>query len=139
MNSEKKMEAVEFARRAQTACLTTVHGDMPQARMMEVAKMEDDFTVWFTTSACSNKIKQIKENPNACVVFYQDAVDLKILGKAEIIDDKAVKDALYNPKWDRHYQNGGKDDPEYAVIKINPVKAEYRDMQKYGLIPENVV
>ena len=135
MDSETKTEALEFARSVPAAALGTIYKNSPQIRMMEVARFDDDFTVWFTTARSSNKVQQIGENPNACVLFYSEAADMKILGKAEIITDKAMKDGLYKDKWDRHYTDGGKDDPEYTVVKITPDAVEYRDMKKYGLMP----
>jgi general stress protein 26 len=139
MSSEKLQEALRFARKVETACLATVDAKAPWARMMEVAKVDDDLTVWFTTSAASNKIRQVADNPEACVVFFQGVNDLIVRGKAEIVTDKAVKDGLYKTKWDRHYPNGGKDDPDYAVMKVVPIQAEFRDFEKYGLNPERVV
>ncbi|MHC4660867.1 MAG: pyridoxamine 5'-phosphate oxidase family protein [Planctomycetota bacterium] len=135
----KKSEALEFARKVSVASLGTVDGDVPHIRMMETAKTDDDFTVWFSTAASSNKIRQLSENPNACVVFYEGVSDLRVFGKAEIVTDRAVKDALYQDKWDVHYKNGGKDDPEYSVIKVTPEKAEYRHFEKYGFVPEDVL
>ena len=72
------------------------------------------------------------------MLIWVGARDLRVFGHSEIVEDKSEKDALYQDKWDRHYPNGGKDDPDYAVIKIKPIKVEYRDMQKYGNYPEVV-
>jgi general stress protein 26 len=139
VSEDKRKEALAFARSVVAASLGTVDGDVPHVRIMQVARVDDDFTVWFSSSASASKMRQIAENPNVCVVFWREATDLKVMGKAEIVADKAAKDALYRPEWDRHYPNGGRDDPNYGVIRVTAATAEFRDMRKYGLAPVNVL
>jgi len=136
---DKKTESLEFARSVENVSLGTVESNQPHIRIMEVARIDNDFCVWFTTSASSKKIGQVRRNPNVCIVFNSGFRDLKIIGKAEIIEDKDAKHELYKEKWDRYYPKGGKNDPDYAVIKITPDLVEYRDMEKYGLTPKKVI
>ena len=139
MDDQIKTEALDFARNSGVAALATTEKNVPFVRMMEVARLEDDFHIWFSTATSSTKMRQVKENPESCVVFYTGMCDLRIFGKAEIVTDKQQKDDLYRDKWDVHYKNGGKEDPEYSVIRITPEKVEYRNMEKYGLEPRDIL
>ena len=139
MSENKKTEALDFAKSIENCLLATVDGSLPSVRAMEVARLDDDFTVWFTTAASSGKVAQVKENPGTCVYFWRGLEDLRVFGRSEVVADKALKDSIYKDKWDRHYPNGGKDDPEYTVIRVAPEKAEYRNMEKYGMWPEQIL
>lgn len=119
--------ACEFVKSNPVSHLATVDNDKPDIRVMYCPRIDEDLTVWFSTSAASNKARQIMSNPEIAVEFYADGKMLKILGSAEVLNDQATKDELWEEDWTRYWPNG-REDPDYCVIKITPVAAAWQDM-----------
>jgi len=131
MSEELNKEAVEFARAHPTSHLATVEGNAPVVRAMHAFRIDDDLTVWFACGASSNKVRQIRANPNAAVSFYESGQDLVVSGAAEIVADAETKAAVWQDDWKQFFPQG-KDDPEYCVLKVRATKALYRNMEKHG-------
>lgn len=74
---------------------------------------------WFSTGTSGTKIRHFKSNEKAGVTFYNGGDSVTLTGEMEIVENKTVKDELWN-LWneflERHFPNGGKDDPEYCII-----------------------
>lgn len=135
--SSKKEEAIEFARQNPISQLVTIKDGFPYSRIMYAAKIEDDLTIWFATSESSRKISHIRENSNSCVTFHKEGKYLRITGRAEIFSDMESKKTIWKDDWTRYWKLGI-DDPDYIVIKIKPVDAEYYDTEK-DMSPEKLV
>lgn len=75
-------------------------------------------TIYFSTGSSSNKIRQYRENEKAGVTFYYGGDSVTLLGKMTIVKDKETKDCMYQNWMDKHFADGGKNDPEYAVLKF---------------------
>jgi general stress protein 26 len=135
--SDAKKEAMEFLKTHNVALLTTVDGDTPYSRVMMTPKIDEDFSLWFTTSKQSNKIKHIVNNPKTCTTFHEGSKWVRILGKAEVVKDVKAKHALWQDEW-KQYFPAGADDPDYAVIKVTPNDIEYNDIEK-GMTPQKIL
>lgn len=76
---------------------------------------------WFSTGASGTKVRHFKNNGKAGVTFYSGGDSVTLTGEMEIVSDKSVKDGLWE-KWskflEKNFSNGGKDDPEYCVIRF---------------------
>lgn len=104
--------------------LVTVDEDgKPHARQMAPFKPEADWTIWLGTFPTSRKVKQIKNNPNV-VVFYYDTKGMSyvsVAGKASIVDDPELKAKYWVEGWKRYYPDR---DKQYVLIKVTPEKLE---------------
>ena len=80
-------------------------------------------TIYFSTSTSSKKIAHYKNNSKAGVTFFDKHDSVTLIGKMTIINDKVEKDALWQDWMTRHYPNGGKNDPEYGIIRFDAVEA----------------
>ncbi|MCX6647241.1 MAG: pyridoxamine 5'-phosphate oxidase family protein [bacterium] len=127
MTEDIKKSACDFAKSNPTSHLATIENNKPHIRVMYCPRIDDDLTVWFTTSAASNKVRQIMANPDVALEFFDGGKTLKITGTAIILNDQAIKDELWEEDWTRYFKNG-KEDPDYCIIKVKPVTAEYLDM-----------
>ena len=57
------------------ASLVTIDSNgMPRVRPVGVAPVEDDLVFWIGTRRASRKVKQIRENPNAALLFNFDDI-----------------------------------------------------------------
>ena len=138
MAEELRTSALEFIRAHRDVHLATVEGDRPHVRVMEVARTEDDFTIWFACGKSSAKVQQIGQCPNVAVSAYGDHKDLVVEGRAEVLDDQPTRREMWRDEW-KTYFPGGPDDPEYCFIKVTAEAARYRDLKETGFEAVNVL
>lgn len=86
---------------------------------------DDDFLVYLSTNLSSAKLRQIEANPAACVCFSKpkEFQSLMLAGRMEVVVDKEVKKALWQKGWEVYYPTGP-EDPDFAVLRLLPVKAK---------------
>ena len=129
MNDELRKHALEFMRQRVMCHLATTDGAQPWIRVMQTAQVDDDFTIWFATYSGSRKVRQIVANPRVALSYWADGTDLRILGRAERIEDSATLAEMWRDEWQKFFPRG-KDDPGYGVIKVRPEMVEYRDLER---------
>ena len=109
---------------ARSRTLITVDEDgKPQARTISVFPLEDDMVIWLGTSTRSRKVKQIKNNPNV-MVFYYDTKGhsyVSIAGQARLVNDPKKKAHYWKKSWTRYYPDPEKD---YILIEVTPERLE---------------
>jgi general stress protein 26 len=124
---------------ADTAYMATLNTDgFPQVRAMLNLRFAGQFPgltgfmktyaqgfeTYFTTNTSSKKMQQIQAN-GACSVYYNVGYNgVTLIGSVSIVNDPAVKDALWQDGWELYYPQGQKD-PDYAVLKFTPKKLEF--------------
>lgn len=77
--------------------------------------------LWFSTSASGTKVRHFTHNKKSGVTFYSGGDSVTLTGEMEIVNDKSVKDRLWEKHGtvlEKHFSNGGKNDPEYCVIRF---------------------
>jgi general stress protein 26 len=142
MTQEHSKETMlELLETAEPACLVTVDpAGYPHARAVFnlhnrsqwpdlvgfLSPQAAGFTIYFATNTSSTKVSHVRANPKACA-YYCDPKEyrgLMVQGTLEIIDDPAVKRALWQDWWTKYY-GGGVDAPDYTVLRLRPVLAKY--------------
>ena len=85
---------------------------------------QDDFLIYITTCASSDKIREVRANPKACVYYCipPQFHGLLLEGLAEVVEDPALRRALWQPDWEKFW-TGGPEDPDYIVIRLRPRRA----------------
>jgi general stress protein 26 len=128
---------LELMDEAEVVYLATVSGAAPRIRIVANLRRRDvypatagfcrkaGFKVYFATSASSGKIREIRENPAVAAYYAIPAMSRAVMlsGRAEIVTDSCVKKALWSEKWRSHWP-GGVDDPNFAVLRLTPTRAE---------------
>jgi len=111
----------------------TVDGDgKPCAREMSPFPPEDNWVIWLGTFPTSRKVKQIKNNPNV-VVFYYDTKGMSyvsVSGKATLVNDHDLKEIYWKEGWKRFYPDR---DKNYILIEVTPERLEVCSF-KYDLL-----
>jgi general stress protein 26 len=111
----------------------TVDGDgKPSAREMSPFPPEDNWVIWLGTFPTSRKVKQIKNNPNV-VVFYYDTKGMSyvsVSGKATLVNDPDLKAKYWKEGWKRFYPDR---DTQYILIELTPERLEVCSF-KYDLL-----
>ena len=103
--------------------VTVDENGKPQARIMSPFPPEENMVIWLGTNPRSRKVKQIKNNPNV-MVFYYDTKGLSyvsVAGQARIVNDPEKRAHYWKEGWTRYYP-----DPEndYTLIEVTPERLE---------------
>ena len=81
---------------------------------------------WFTTNTSSMRVSQYRENPKACIYFYDKRFfrGVMLQGTMEVLEDIASKEMIWQPD-DTMYYPGGVTDPDYCVIRFTAERGRY--------------
>ncbi|WP_317174019.1 pyridoxamine 5'-phosphate oxidase family protein [Mucilaginibacter myungsuensis] len=124
----------ELAEKAESCFfLTNIKTGLPSnSRPMSPQKIDDDGTLWFLSANDSRKNADIAKDPMVQMFFQASAHSgfLDVYGIAEITEDKAIIDELWDPLL-KVWFTEGKDDPRISVIKVSPTQGYYWD-NKHG-------
>ena len=104
----------------------------PQARTMSPFPPEDNWVIWLGTFPTSRKVKQIQNNPNV-VVFYYDTKGMSyvsVSGKARLVNDPDLKAKYWKSGWKQFYPDR---ETQYILIEVTPVRLEVCSF-KYDLL-----
>lgn len=97
------------------------------ARPMEVAHLDKDCRVWFFTSVKSPKVGEIRQDDHVLLTFQKDHRKyLTLTGKADIVTDRTRIEALWKESY-RSWFPDGVADPDLALVKVIPERAEFWD------------
>ena len=110
------------------AMLTTraLNGDL-RSRPMALGRADEDGTLWFVTSLDSRKVDEIRRHSEVNLAFQGGGRFLSLSGRAEILDDHDLIDALWSEAWGQWFPEG-RDDPELRVLRIEGRRGEFWDM-----------
>jgi general stress protein 26 len=121
--------------RFDTAMLVThtAGGDL-RARPMAIALVEENCRVWFFTSVSSGKVHEIETDTHVNVVCQKERdIYLSLSGTATLRRDRAKIDELWKEVYKVWFPNG-KDDPELALVSVEPEEGEYWDQEGFKKI-----
>lgn len=87
-------------------------------------KHRDDFLVYILTNTSSNKVRQVAANPAGSIYYCCPAKfhGLMLEGFIEVVEDDNFKRGFWQPGWERYYA-GGPEDPDYALLRLRPLRA----------------
>lgn len=112
---------------------TNIKTGLPiSVRPMAVLEVDDAGNLWFMSMKSSIKNKEIVADPFTHLLFQDSKHSgfLNIYGISEIVTDQQKIDDLWKPILKVWFQ-GGKDDLEISLIKVEPTSVYYWD-NKHG-------
>lgn len=107
------------------AMLTTISEEGLVSRPMKTQDVEFDGDLWFLSKKDTAKYDELQHHPQVNVA-YVDKSYVSIRGKAEILNDRAKIEELWNPMYEKMLETTA-DDPDLILIKVNAEAAEYWD------------
>ena len=118
--------AAEVMQAARYCTFVTVDEEgQPRARVVDPFAPEKDMIVWMATKATTRKVAQIRKNPRATLLCFDEAKKgyMTLLGTATVVDDPAEKARRWKPEWKDFYddENRGQD---YVLIRLKPSRLE---------------
>lgn len=95
----------------------------PHVREMDPFAPEEGMVIWFGTSPNTRKVKQIQNNPNVAVYYYDTKTMsyVSINGKAELVNSPGEKTKHWKEYWKSYYPDRDKD---MILIKVIPERLE---------------
>jgi general stress protein 26 len=101
------------------------------SRPMAIQEMQPDGSLWILTNLDGNSIEQIKKHPNVGLSFSDNgnSTYVSVSATAKGIPAKDQPEMLNKlwSDWMNAWFPNGKDDPNIAMIRMQPVRAEYWD------------
>ncbi len=81
--------------------------------------------IWFATSAASKKCRDVEADPRCALALFdaQDGTTLSISGKGEVLRDRNLALALWDPSWTRWFP-GGPGQRGLALLRVIPEHVE---------------
>jgi len=94
--------------------------------MLKPRKRDGIKYIYFSTNTSSMRVAQFRENPKACVYFYDKRFfrGVMLVGTVEVLEDSEHKEMLWEIG-DKMYYPKGVTDPDYCVLKFTAIKGRY--------------
>lgn len=113
----------------ETALLTTRGADGHlRCRPMAMRQAVRGEEIWFATSAASTKCKDLEADPRCALAFFdaEDGTTVSISGRGEVLRDRKLALALWDPSWSRWFP-GGPAQKGIALVRVIPEQVERHD------------
>lgn len=122
---------------AEGICMFTTFTETRPApsRPMALQGVEDDGSLYFFSAASSDKNKEIATDPAVQLFFCKEGSSeyLSIYGKATVSRDRAKIEKYWN-SFIKVWFQGGKDDPDLTVVRIQPEDIYYWDTKNNRMV-----
>ncbi len=110
----------------------TCEGDQPRVRAM-MPVLLDDGRLLMATFPGTPKLAQINKNPKIEICFVDRKLShCRYEGRAEISQDKALKEELWNKQIMLRSFFSGVDDERYILVVVKPVKVSIMNLGDPG-------
>ena len=110
-----------------TAFFITIDGQILRSRPMAIAAIEDeDNSIWFFTSDSSHKVDEVNSDSKSAVACMDASTMITVSGNSKIVHDHEKVRRLWNDDY-REWFPQGMETPNLALIKFEPIQAEYWD------------
>jgi general stress protein 26 len=116
--------------------VTAAENGEANARIIQPRKLQDDWTVDFTTSRRCRKYRELT-NSGRVTLAYQydpDKAYVCLAGPVAIIDDVELKRSRWSPEADRWYPKGP-EDPDGTIFRLVTERIELWSAVR-GVMPE---
>ena len=94
--------------------------------MLPPRKHVDIKTFYFTTNTSSMRVAQFRENPKACIYFFDQRFfrGVMLTGSMRVLTDPASKEMIWRDG-DEMYYPLGVTDPDYCVLEFTAHEGRY--------------
>ena len=99
----------------------------PNTKAMLPPRVREGIRVfYFTTNTSSLRVSQYRENPRACIYFYDKRFfrGIMLKGTMEVLEDAEHKELIWR-EGDTLYYPVGVTDPDYCVLKFTAQSGRY--------------
>jgi general stress protein 26 len=106
-----------------------------QTRPMTTQQIDDEGNFWFFSARSSHKNDEVRSDARVQLLFANTSESeyLTVYGTAAIVDDREKIKELWSPMVKAWFQ-GGKDDEELTLIKVQPESAYYWEPKQNKMV-----
>ena len=125
--SENVREIETYTRKIGVGMFTTRSGNgRLVSRPLQTKQMEANGNLWFFTAMDSKKVHELEANSSVNISYSNpgDQIFVSIDGRANVVRDRAKIDELWSEAVDGIYFEGGRNDPDLALIRVVADTAE---------------
>ncbi len=96
-----------------------------RCRPMTMRQKVRDEEIWFATAAASKKCRDVEGDPRCALALFdaKDGTTLSISGRGEVLRDRNLALALWDPSWTRWFP-GGPGQRGLALLRVIPEHVE---------------
>lgn len=124
---EAMRQVTQMIRGIKFAMFTTVgEGGALSSRPMTTQEQEFDGDLWFIGNRDAEVCQDIAAHAQVNVAYAQpeEGEYVSLSGQAELVEDRAKLEKLWSDDYDRYF-DGGIDDPQVQLIRVDAERAEY--------------
>ena len=94
--------------------------------MLPPRKREGIKVIYFSTNTSSMRVKQYRQNPKACIYFFDKRFfrGVMLKGTMEVLQDFESRNMIWRDGDERYYPQGV-DDPDYSVLRFTAQSGRY--------------
>lgn len=119
-------KTIEFLKNNKIAMVTTVSETGLHAHPMTIQKVEENGDLWFIIPGSSEQAANVNTDSRVNVALSTGDAWVSVGGQGRILRDQARIDELWTDMTATYFE-GGKDDPEVALLYVTGSTAEYWD------------
>lgn len=135
-SSGDPQKVYDMIKDVRVAMMTTIDTDGSlRSRPMYSMKPDERGDLWFFTRASAHKTDEIDQEHRVNLAYAEpdDQNYVSVSGYAQIVRDRGRIDQFWSEPL-RAWFPQGKDDPDIALVKVRPEKAEYWDSPSSTLV-----
>ena len=125
-DTDARAHLVELMRDMPIAMLTTFGGAGIRSVPMARQEVEPDAEMWFIAARDTNHVADIQVEPRVALTFSSRDAWVALTGTAEVVDDRAKLEELWNT-FAEAWLPGGPEDPYAVLVKVIVEEGEYWD------------
>ena len=105
--------------------ITVAPNGEANARVVQPGPLREDWTVGFMTNRSCRKVIEMEQTRRLTLAYQLDAelACVSLIGRPTILDDIALKRAVWGPDSDR-FHPGGPEDPNVVIVKLHVDRIE---------------
>jgi general stress protein 26 len=124
---DRQQKVHELIKATRIAMLTSIDADgRLVSKPMATQDVDFDGDVWFVAERSSHKVDNIGRNPQVNVAFSSNDSWVSLSGQASVVDDPAKLREYWDTFTDA-WMEGGPENPNNVLIKVDATSAEYWD------------
>ncbi len=112
-----------------------IQGHLHSRPMTTQNKRIEDDALWFFMSRSGDPVSELEGDTQVNVAYANPSSDtyVSVSGVAEIVEDSAKKQALWNKAAEAWFK-GGVNDPDLALVRVRIEHADYWDVKESKLV-----
>lgn len=105
----------------------------PDLRALAIGHVDDVQTIWFSTSSCSKKLKELAADPRATLYGFdmQSMGEFRLFGSFEVRTDTESRKKVWKDEY-KAYWPDGIDSPNMTVLKFTTKSGIYASFGETG-------